>query len=234
VLESLENGHVENVPHVKFGLLSETSIMEQVLTIFVVDDDPAVSDAIQGVCDLQGWPVERFASAEAFADSHFQSRPGCLILDLKLPGLSGLDLQSLLSRRAPDLPVILISGHADVDSAVTGMRNGALTLLQKPFNSRQITSAIEEALGRVRRRSAERAARDVELALLAGLTDAELETARMIVDGKSNKQVAALTGLSIRGVEDRRRRLKQHFGVRSLAEFVTRVKPLLMARDSGN
>jgi FixJ family two-component response regulator len=118
-------------------------------TVFIVDDDVAVVDAIEGVCRLMRWPVERYSSAEGFLTSGFQSKSGCLVLDLQLPGISGLELQAKLARTARDVPVVLISGHANVESAVVGMRNGAVTLLQKPFNSSQIISAITESMQRI-------------------------------------------------------------------------------------
>lgn len=201
-------------------------------TVYIVDDDAAVVDAIEGVCRLMRWPVERFSSAEGFLMSGYQCKSGCLVLDLQLPGISGLELQARLARTARHVPVVLISGHASVESAVVGMRYGAVTLLQKPFNSSQIVSAITESMQRIEG-SQHHLQRDTNIrALLAKLTDGQLQTARMVLSGYTNKQIASELGLSVRGVEDRRKRLMKHFNVRSLAEFVGLLKPMFERRES--
>ncbi|MDB5391126.1 MAG: tmoT [Planctomycetaceae bacterium] len=198
--------------------------------VFIIEDDVEVADAIAAVCESQQWTVTHFRTAEDFIATDSRSQLGCLVLDLRLPGLSGLELQSRLLKAGSTLPVILVSGYADVDSAVAGMRNGAITLLQKPFDSSQLIAAIQEALTIVKQHAAEQAARSHHAQLVAALNRSELETAELIVAGKSNKQIAAIQGLSLRGVEDRRSRLMKHFGTRSLAEFVSVVKAA-MIRD---
>jgi two-component system response regulator FixJ len=201
-------------------------------TVFIVDDDVAVVDAIEGVCRLMRWPVERYSSAEGFLTSGFQSKSGCLVLDLQLPGISGLELQAKLARTARDVPVVLISGHANVESAVVGMRNGAVTLLQKPFNSSQIISAITESMQRIEGNQPSLQPDTTSTrSLLAKLTAGQRQTARLVVAGRTNKQIASELGMSVRGVEDRRKRLMNHFNVRSLAEFVGLLKPLLERLD---
>jgi FixJ family two-component response regulator len=196
-------------------------------TVFIVDDEHSTADFISQACELQGWPSEHFASAEAFMATDFRNRQGCMVLDLRLPGLSGLEFQVWLRGALPAMPVILISGFADVATAVTGMRNGALTLLQKPFGQPQITMAIKEAMSIIALRAEASAIQARYAQLVAALTRSEIETAELIVSGRSNKQIAATQGLSLRGIEDRRSRLMKHFGTRSLAEFVSVVKAAL-------
>lgn len=208
-------------------LTREVPQMPQVPTVFVIEDDRTVVDVISAICESQGLRVESFSSAEAFIASSFKTKPGCAVIDLRLPGWSGLELQAWLVREAPIIPVILMSGYADVDSAVLGMRKGAVTLLQKPFTPEQMSDAIREAMSLVSQFLSEQVDRKHQTELLAALTRSELETVELIISGKSNKQIAAIQGLSIRGVEDRRSRLMRHFGTRSLAEFVTAVSVIL-------
>lgn len=195
--------------------------------VFIVDDERTTADFIAFACEPQGWPTEHFSSAEEFMASDFRTKQGCVVLDLRLPGLSGLDFQIWLRTAAPSMPVILISGYADVTTAVAGMRNGALTLLQKPFRQSQITTVIKEAMSIVSLRAAASAIQAHYAQLVAALTRSEIETAELIVSGRSNKQIAATQGLSLRGIEDRRSRLMKHFGTRSLAEFVSVVRAAL-------
>lgn len=128
--------------------------------------------------------------------------------------------------------MILISGHADVESTVQGMRQGALTLLQKPFNSQQLMKAVDEAMELSRRRGVEQERLAQYALALSGLSTSDVEIAEMIVSGRTNKQIAALLNFSVRSIEDRRSRLMKHFGVRSIAEFVYTVKPILDARTA--
>jgi two-component system response regulator FixJ len=206
------------------------STLAETLTVFIVEDDRSIAEIISTTCEVHRWPVEAFSSAEAFMASDSRSKAGCVVLDIRLPGLSGLELQVWLRTASPLMPVILISGYADVETAVTGMRQGAITLLQKPFNQCQIATALKEGLFTARQRSEERAIQAHQSELIATLTHSEVETAELIISGKSNKQIAATQGLSLRGIEDRRSRLMKHFGTRSLAEFVSVVKAAIGSR----
>lgn len=201
--------------------------MQPIPAIYLVEDDPAVAESIVAICAAENWPTETFVSAEEFIQGDIRNRFGCVIIDLRLPGLSGLEFQAWLGRTLPALPVILISGFADVDSAVTGMRGGAITLLQKPFEPHQLVRAIHEAMAKIHQTQSQQEMHRHFERLIAALTRSELETVELIVSGKSNKQIAAIQGLSVRGIEDRRSRLMKHFGTRSLAEFVSTVQSAL-------
>jgi len=189
-------------------------------TIFVVDDDPAVRRALGSVGTLLGLPIAAFASATEFLEAFEPSQPGCLVLDIKMPNMSGLELQQQLNERKIGLPIVMISAHADVRIAVDVMSRGAVTLLEKPFR-------LEELIGHIRRaleldaaqRSAQAKQAEME-ARLAGLTPKEREVLELLARGKTNKQIAAELHLSLRAVEDRRSRLMKKLGARSLAELL--------------
>ena len=196
-------------------------------TIFVVDDDPAVSRALASAGKLLGLPVIAFTSALEFlrTDSRFQ--PGCLVLDIKMPGLTGLELQQQLVGEGNALPIIMISGHADVGIAVEAMSHGAVSLLEKPFRLDELVAQIRRALERDMARRTANARRTEIDRRLAQVTAKEHEVLSMLVAGKTNKQIATDLHLSIRAVEDRRARLMKKMQVSSVAELV------LLASRSG-
>lgn len=189
-------------------------------TIFVVDDDPAVSRALDRVGELLGLPVQGFASAAEFLEAYDRSLPGCLLLDLKMPGLTGLELQQKMAENRIRLPIIVISGHADVRIAVEVMSRGAMTLLEKPFRLEEIVTHIRRAIELDAANRAAQAREERTTSLLARLTEKEREVLELIGAGKTNKQIAAALRVSIRAVEDRRARLMKKLRVRSLAELV--------------
>lgn len=189
-------------------------------TIFVVDDDPAISRALERVGELLGLPVQGYASASEFLAAYDRSLPGCLVLDLKMPEITGLELQQKMSEAKIRLPIIVISGHADVRIAVEVMSRGAMTLLEKPFRLEEIVTHIRRAIDLDTENRAAQAREDRTGALLARLTEKEREVLQLIGEGKTNKQIAAALRVSIRAVEDRRARLMKKLRVRSLAELV--------------
>ena len=178
-------------------------------TLFVVDDDPAVRAALQAAGQHLRLLVEVYPTAEEFLERLDVNRHGCLILDLKMPKIDGLQLQNLLRERECCLPVIMISGHGDVPSVVSAMRQGALTFLEKPFGlneiSAQIRSALETAADWRARWARRRDARE----RLARLTHAQRTVFDLLASGLSNKQIAQRLGLSLRAIEDRKARLIQ-------------------------
>lgn len=194
--------------------------MSNEATIFVVDDDPAVCRALVSAGQLLGHPVRAFGNAQEFLDAYDPSQPGCLVLDIRMPGLSGLELQQKLRDEGISLPVVMISGHADVRIAVEVMSRGAVTLLEKPFR-------LDDLVGQIRRAleidATQRAAREERTAVtgrLERLTPKDREVLDRLVAGKTNKQIAQELHLSLRAVEDRRARLMKKLEVRSLAELV--------------
>ncbi len=189
-------------------------------TVFVVDDDDAVRKAVAAAGGLLGHPVRAFASAMDFLAAYTPDQAGCLVLDVKMPGLSGLELQRRLADDGVTLPVIMISGHADVRIAVEAMTLGALTLLEKPFRLDDLLAQVRIAIDKD---TADRATRDRDddaRGRLAALTPKEREVLDQVVAGRTNRVIAEQLGVSVRAVEDRRARLMRKAGVTSLAELV--------------
>jgi FixJ family two-component response regulator len=195
-------------------------------TVYLVDDDAAVARAITSLGSMMQLPVLAFTSAESFLNRNEDELPreGCLVLDIRLPGMSGLDLQSTLRERHCEIPVIMISGHADVPLAVEAMRRGALTVLEKPFGLEVIKRHIQQALEIDRQRRHQSQQRDIVRDQLAKLTSREREVLALIPLGLTNKQMAAQLHLTLRAIEDRRSRLMRRLGVRSVAELLLLVQ----------
>ena len=193
-------------------------------TLYLIDDDAAVSRALEAVGNWLRLPVLTFSSAESFLKFDLANAVGCLIVDIKLPGINGLELQAELRARACDLPVIIISGHADVPLAVEAMRLGALTVLEKPFPLDKLKGHIEEALERDRSNRELKQVREQARGRLAAVTSREREVLDLLSRGLTNKQIAAQLHLTLRAIEDRRARLMRRVGVKSLAELLTLVQ----------
>jgi RNA polymerase sigma factor (sigma-70 family) len=176
-------------------------------TILVVDDDPGVSRAMKSVGQLLDLPVQSFSSAREFLSNYHASQPGCLILDIKMPGMSGLELQQELVERGIQIPIIMISGHADVRIAVDAMNRGAVTLLEKPCRLDELTSYIRSALKTDQEYRESQNRQQQTQTRLAQLTPKESEVFDLIAAGKTNREIAELLHLSVRAIEDRRSRL---------------------------
>ena len=195
-------------------------------TIFVVDDDAAVGRALQSAGKLLGRPVRAFASAAEFLAA-YADEPGCLVLDIRMPGMTGLELQRALADAGAGIPVVMISGHADVRIAVEAMTLGAVTLLEKPFRLDELLAHVRKGLERdAAQRAARQSATDAG-ARLGALTAKEREVLDLIAAGKTNREMADALGLSVRAVEDRRARLMKKVNAGSVAELVQ----LLASRD---
>ena len=189
-------------------------------TIFVVDDDEAVRRALTTAIALLGHPVRVFASAEKFLAAYQATQPGCLVLDIKMPGMTGLELQRKLADNGAAIPIIMISGHADVRIAVETMTLGAVTLLEKPFRLDELLEHIRQALKKDRDDRAARYSVDEAAVRLAQLTTKEREVLEMVAAGKTNREIAEQLGLSVRAVEDRRARLMRKVNAQSVADLV--------------
>jgi FixJ family two-component response regulator len=195
-------------------------------TIFVVDDDEGVRRALTSAGGLLGHPVRGFPSAHEFLNAYQPSQPGCLVLDIKMPGMTGLELQRKLADEGVNIPIVMISGHADVRIAVEAMTLGAVTLLEKPFRLEELLAHVRKAVDK------DRADREVQnksasvAARLNALTPKEREVLDMIAAGKTNRAMADELSLSVRAVEDRRARLMKKVGAHSVAELVRLLGPL--------
>ena len=189
-------------------------------TIFVVDDDAGVSKALASAGALLGLPVRAFASAADFLAAYDPAAPGCLVLDVKMPGMTGLELLRKLADDGVRIPVVMVSGHADVRIAVEAMTLGALTLLEKPFRLDEVIGHLRAALARDAANRATASRQDAAAGRLAALTPKEREVLERIARGATNKDIAAELGLSVRAVEDRRARLMKKMDARSVTDLV--------------
>jgi len=191
--------------------------MEQ--TIFVVDDDAAIRDSLRMMLETAGYGVRDFASAQAFlADPHLGG--GCLIVDIRMPGMGGLELQEELVRRKANIPVIVMTGHADVPLAVRAMRAGAIDFVEKPFDQERMLQSVSDALA-AGERSQGRAAEAREARnLLSLLTPREREILDQLVKGHANKVVAHQLGISPRTVEIHRASIMEKLHARNLSNVV--------------
>jgi len=191
--------------------------------VHVVDDNRASRESLYLYLRSQGYDVAKHASAAEFLAAVDKTEEACLITDLKMPGMSGLELQEELVRRGNEIPVIVVSGFADVPSAVRAMQNGAVTLLEKPYREEDLFSAVKESVRRVREeRQARERRREVE-GKLESLSEGEREIMDFLLQGVSNKTIANKLDYGLRTVERRRHILLQKMGVASLPELATMV-----------
>ncbi len=189
-------------------------------TVFVVDDDEAVRDSLEMLLRSVGIEVETHPDAGAFLASYDPRRPGCLVLDIRMPGLSGLDLQHKLGKMGALLPIIFITGHGDVPMAVDAMQKGAVDFIQKPFRDQDLLDRIREALKTDQERRKEQQKHAEVAERLARLTNREREVFDLVVTGKPNKVIAYELGVSQRTVEIHRARVMEKMQARSLADLV--------------
>ncbi|MBW7862312.1 MAG: response regulator transcription factor [Rhodocyclaceae bacterium] len=188
--------------------------------IYIVDDDEALRDSLVWLLESSGYRVCAYDSAETFLASYQPQMTGCLVLDVRMPGMSGLELFEEMRLRHSTLPVIFITGHGDVPMAVAAVKRGAVDFIEKPFGDRDMLGLIEESLAREREGRKQRRMEAETLRRLGELTQREREVLDLIIAGKLNKQIADLLGISIKTVEVHRARVMEKMGVSSLAELV--------------
>jgi two-component system response regulator FixJ len=188
--------------------------------VLVVDDDEAVRGSLKLLLKSAGLTARAYPSAAEFLAAHDDGQPGCLLLDVRMPGMSGLELQDELNRRGAIIPVIFITGHGDVPMAVEAMRRGAMDFLQKPFRDEDLIDRVNRALARDRDNRAQLEARDAIRGRMARLTPRESQVLRLLATGKSNKQMAGNLGVSQRTVEIHRAHLMHKTEATSVAQLV--------------
>jgi len=188
--------------------------------VYVVEDDDALRSLIRALAQSIGVTCRVFPSADRFLEQYDPRQPGCLVLDLFMPGMSGLELQDELNLRGAVIPVIFITGHGDVASAVAAVRHGAFNYLQKPFRNSELIANIREALEQDRRNRAMLAQQDAIRDRIALLTPREREVLELIVRGLASKVMAHEMGLSTRTVELHRSRVMDKMGASSIAQLV--------------
>ena len=194
--------------------------MAETLTVYIVDDDPAVRDSLSLLLSLRGYRTATFASAEDFLASLQPDWKGCLIADIRMPGMDGLELQRELARRGMRLPVVIVTAHGDVASARAAFKGDAVDFLEKPFDEEGPVAAVEAAFARERERASRAAAAGEREALLARLTEREREVVLLLAEGLHNVEVAARLAISPRTVEVHKARIMAKLGAANLAQLI--------------
>ncbi len=189
-------------------------------TVFVVDDDPAVRDSLKALLESDDLTVEIYGTCQEFLNAPDINRGGCLLLDVQMPEMNGLELQQKLADNGSTLPVIIITGHGDVPIAVKAMKAGAVDFIEKPFTDDIILDSVRRALELGVRSRREQVSVDQAEAGIKRLTTREYEVLEHLVVGRLNKQIAYDLGISARTVEIHRARVMEKMGVRTLAHLV--------------
>ena len=197
--------------------------MTEQTTVYVVDDDDAVRDSLLELLESVGLPARGFASATGFLETYHPDMRGCLVLDVRMPGMSGIELQSKLTEKCTRLPIIFITGHGDVPMAVEAMKNGAVEFIQKPFRDQELLDCIQSTLQKAEKEMVRFSQRDSVERARQSLTTRENEILDYIVAGHANKYIALELGISQRTVENHRANILRKMGVRSTPELIRKV-----------
>jgi two-component system response regulator FixJ len=193
------------------------------MSVALIEDDEAALDSLRLLLEGRGLTVCGFASAEAFLASLPSTTPGCIVCDVRLPGLSGLDLQRVLKARGRDVPLILITGHGDIAMAVAAMKEGAVDFVEKPYNAEYLIASIEKAMAAGQQLRSRESQRQELVARTAELSPRQREVMHLVAEGLSNKQIALRLGISPRTVENYRAWVMERMGAANLAELVRKV-----------
>jgi len=189
-------------------------------TAYVVEDDESIRTLWTWLMESNGISVRTFHSAPDFIAAYQAGAPGCLVLDLRLPGMSGLELQEHLKRNRVDIPIVFVTAHGDVRTAVTAIKEGAVDFIEKPFSYRQAVSIVEKAFQRDAENREKRQRQERVGGRIAALTERERHVLRRIIEGKQNKVIADELDLSVKTVEFHRSNVMEKMGVDSVAELV--------------
>jgi FixJ family two-component response regulator len=188
--------------------------------VYIVDDDPDMRDSLRWLMKTVGLGAESFPSAESFLKDFAPNGPGCVLLDVRMPGTSGLDLLEQLVARGEGMPVIFITAYADVPMAVRALKSGAVEFVEKPFNRQTLLDKVQRAIKYDTERRGRQAANEVFLAKFRTLTPKEREVLELIKEGRPNKDIATRLEITPRAVELRRSSLMRKLGARSLVELL--------------
>ncbi len=189
-------------------------------TVYIVDDDEAVRDSLRWLLEANSYRVRAYASAESFLAEYDEQQPGVLIADVRMPGMSGLELQEQLIARQSPMPVVFITGHGDVPMAVSTMKKGAVDFLEKPFNEIDLREIVSRMFEQANHRLSQVMAQREHDAMLARLTAREQQVLERIVAGRLNKQIADDLGISIKTVEAHRANIMEKLQVTTVADLM--------------
>jgi FixJ family two-component response regulator len=208
-------GHVVRSWHSRGGIGVDVES-----TVFVIDDDAAARESVVALATYKGLRARGFASAEEFLAQYDSAQKGVLVVDYRMPGMSGLDLLHQLNARHSSLPVVMITGYGDVSMAVKAMRAGAVSFLEKPCKEQELWREIVQALEREKTQHALRKQKSDVAARLASLSEGEMVVFRRLLDGQSNKRIALDLDLGLRTIESRRARIMKKMQAESLPDLV--------------
>jgi FixJ family two-component response regulator len=194
--------------------------------VYVIDDDAPFRRAVSRLLRSAGLAVETLAPARDFLERPVEDRPCCLVLDVRMPGPSGMDLQAALQEARRDIPIVFMTGHGDVSTGVRAMKGGAVDFLEKPFRAPELLACVERGLARSQQSRGERAERAAVERRFATLTARERDVLRLVVAGMLNKQIAAELGIAQKTVKIHRGHMTQKMGVGSVAELVAMAQKL--------
>jgi len=194
--------------------------------IYVVDDDDAMRDSMSWLLEGEGFPVACFPSGESFLAARHDDMHGCLVLDVRMPEMSGLELHEKLDALGSPLPIIFVTGHGDVPMAVSALQRGACDFIEKPFHNEDLLNRIRRALELEQQLTSRRQQHEAINHRIDQLTQREREVMELVVAGKLNKQIADTLAISMKTVEAHRARVMDKMAVRTLAELVTAVMSL--------
>ncbi len=206
---------------------SQTELEGSAATVFVVDDDAMIREALVGLLEHAGLEVQAYASADDFLDAYHPGLPGCLLLDINMPGIDGLELQGFLADKHLQIPIIFLTGQADVTKTTQAFKKGAFDFLEKPVSAETLLERISQALARDARQRAPAMRRQAAWERIEQLTAREREVLVLLASGYSNKQMAKELKISIRTVEGHRRRVYERMAAESFANLIE------MTRDTG-
>jgi FixJ family two-component response regulator len=201
--------------------------------IAIVDDDPSVQRGLQRLIRSVGWKAETFASAQEFLARSRAAAPNCVLLDLQLPGLSGLELQKRMGEVGLEIPIVFLTGHGDIPASVRAMKAGAVQFLTKPVDEQELLQAIEEAVERDRRTRQQRVGMNELRGRYESLTRREQEVMQQVISGMLNKQIAAELNITEDTVKFHRGHIMRKMRADSLADLVRMAKNLAIPSDKG-
>jgi RNA polymerase sigma factor (sigma-70 family) len=196
------------------------SALEPEVRVFVIDDESSMRQALALLVRSIGIACDTFSSADEFLASYSPGTPGCLVLDIRLPGMSGLQLQETLAQRGITIPIIMITGHGTIQMAVRAVKAGAFDFLEKPFRDQDLLDRIQMAIRQDLANRAKQSRKGEIVGLMAALTSREREVLNLVVQGHSNKEIASQLGLSHKTIEYHRSKLMEKLQANSIPELV--------------